>query len=252
MQSQPRSSAGSPLWASSQSITAARPCWSTIRLPSRKSPWTTRGSTGPGRCSRSQRSPSSTTGSGSPIRSSSASQCSIWAITGSPPGMAGPKSSRSIEWIRAAASPSWTRGRPVPPPAPRCAAPAAPPTPRRRRRAASRRCRSDLHPARAPAAREPGRPPSGRARSAGTRPACETSDSAPGGSRRSTKRCGAGLDQPGLARGAAGDLAELGPLHPGGLPARRAPPGRRAPAPGQASPASAPFPPDPAGSRRSP
>ena len=34
------SSAGSPEWHSSQSITAARPDSSTIRLPSRKSPWT--------------------------------------------------------------------------------------------------------------------------------------------------------------------------------------------------------------------
>ena len=39
-QSQARSSAGSPEWHSSQSITAARPGSSTIRLPRRKSPWT--------------------------------------------------------------------------------------------------------------------------------------------------------------------------------------------------------------------
>ena len=38
--SQPRSSAGSPRWTSSQSSTAASPSWSTMRLPNRKSPWT--------------------------------------------------------------------------------------------------------------------------------------------------------------------------------------------------------------------
>ena len=42
MQSQPMSSAGSPRWASSQSITAASPSASTMKLPSRKSPWTSR------------------------------------------------------------------------------------------------------------------------------------------------------------------------------------------------------------------
>ena len=43
-QNQPRSSIGSPRWASSQSRTACSPSGSTSRLPSRKSPWTTRGS----------------------------------------------------------------------------------------------------------------------------------------------------------------------------------------------------------------
>ena len=42
---QPRSSTGSPRWASSQSSTAASPWSSTMRLPSRKSPCTTPGST---------------------------------------------------------------------------------------------------------------------------------------------------------------------------------------------------------------
>ena len=68
--SQPRSSIGSPRWASSQSSTAARPSSSTMRLPSRKSPCTTPGSTGGGRWSSSQRSPSSKAGWGWPSASS--------------------------------------------------------------------------------------------------------------------------------------------------------------------------------------
>ena len=78
------SSAGSPRCASSQSITAARPCSSTMKLPRRKSPWTRPGSAGSGALARSQRSPSSTAGSGSPISSSWRSHSSIWARAGSP------------------------------------------------------------------------------------------------------------------------------------------------------------------------
>ena len=43
-QNHPRSSSGSPRWASSQSRTARSPSWSTRRLPRRKSPCTTHGS----------------------------------------------------------------------------------------------------------------------------------------------------------------------------------------------------------------
>ena len=82
MQSQPMSSAGSPRWASSQSITAARPSSSTMKLPSRKSPCTSRGSAGSGAFARSQRSPSSTAGSGSPISSSWRSHSAIWSSAG--------------------------------------------------------------------------------------------------------------------------------------------------------------------------
>src|SRR6478672_46467 len=91
------SSAGSPEWHSSQSITAARPDSSTIRLPSRKSPWTRHSRGGGGRgLRRSQRSPTSTAGSGSPISSIVASHSAQAASAGA-----------SIEWIRASASPSW-------------------------------------------------------------------------------------------------------------------------------------------------
>ena len=110
MQSQPMSSAGSPRWASSQSITAARPSSSTMKLPRRKSPWTSRGSAGTGELARSQRSPSSTAGSGSPISSSWRSHSSIWARAGSPStaGSNAPQLPKpAVEWIRASASPSW-------------------------------------------------------------------------------------------------------------------------------------------------
>ncbi len=81
------SSAGSPEWQSSQSITAARPDSSTIRLPSRKSPWTRHSLAGRGGgLSRSQRSPASTAGSGSPISSIVASHSAQAASAGSASG----------------------------------------------------------------------------------------------------------------------------------------------------------------------
>ena len=62
-QIQPRSSIGSPMWASSQSSTARTPSGPIIRLPLRKSPCTNRGAFGDGGqfCS-SQRNASSNTG----------------------------------------------------------------------------------------------------------------------------------------------------------------------------------------------
>ncbi len=89
--SQPMSSAGSPPWASSQSITAARPEPSTMKLPSRKSPWIRAGAgAGSGALSRSQRRPASTPGSGWPIRSISSSQSVQAASAGSPSGTVSP------------------------------------------------------------------------------------------------------------------------------------------------------------------
>ena len=75
---------------------------STIRLPSRKSPWTSGRRAGRRRgCSRSQRSPASTAGSGSPISSSAASHSSQASSAGSLARRRGPRPRRrSTEWIR--------------------------------------------------------------------------------------------------------------------------------------------------------
>src|SRR5215207_6157837 len=110
-QSQPMSSAGSPEWHSSQSITAARPDAPTIRFPRRKSPCTRHSRAGGGGgCSRSQRRPTSTAGSGSPTPSRVASHSSQAANAGSESEAETPSISRpSIEWIRASACPSCAR-----------------------------------------------------------------------------------------------------------------------------------------------
>ena len=68
--SQPRSSIGSPMWASSQSITAFKPVSPTMRFPRRKSPCTTAARPGAGRWSMSQLRTSSSTGWGWPRLSS--------------------------------------------------------------------------------------------------------------------------------------------------------------------------------------
>ena len=106
--SQPRSCRGSPRWVSSQSSTPRSPFSAIIRLPVRKSPWTTVSATGAGWCSRSQRSPISSAGRGSAkpwynsVSWPSASTC------GRPGSWSG-----SIWWIRASTSPRRcaSRGR---------------------------------------------------------------------------------------------------------------------------------------------
>ena len=109
-QSHPRSSSGSPRWASSQSSTARRPSGPTTRLPLRKSPWTSvsRPPTAAGRWRSSQRKPSSNAGCGSPVASRVARSWASW----SPPERPGTASS-GMRWMRASASPHWAarRGR---------------------------------------------------------------------------------------------------------------------------------------------
>ena len=90
------SSAGSPRWASSQSITAAEPRFVddevaepevAVDEPRRRR--------APGAFARSQRRPSSTAGSGSPISSSWRSHSSIWPTAGSAGGAGKTPSRRS-------------------------------------------------------------------------------------------------------------------------------------------------------------
>ena len=107
-QSHPRSSSGSPRWASSQSSTARRPSGPTTRLPLRKSPWTSvsRPPTAAGRWRSSQRKPSSNAGCGSPVASRVARSWASW----SPPARPGTASS-GMRWMRASASPHWAASR---------------------------------------------------------------------------------------------------------------------------------------------
>ncbi len=99
----PRSSIGSPRWDSSQSSTPARPSGPTMRLPRRKSPWTTVRRGEAGRCSSSQRRPSSIAGRGAPSASTSERISSSW----SPPRSGGAASS-GIPWIAARAAAAWS------------------------------------------------------------------------------------------------------------------------------------------------
>ena len=216
MQSQPTSSAGSPTWHSSQSITAASPSSSTMKLPSRKSPWTRRRR-------RPARGRLPAASAGRPRRRAAARRSGrapaprarMLARAGSPPGARAPpsRSPRSIEWIRASASASWP-GQPLAYPwrARRDRAPAARRTPRRRRPSASGGPEPPARAARAAAARRPGRPPRpargrqpelGRLGSERLRPGRV----AP----RATHRCSPGLRQAGLARGAAWDPVTAAP-----------------------------------------
>ena len=87
--SQPRSSIGSPTWQISQSSAARRPSAPTIRLPLRKSPWTTvRRAGGGGRSRSSARSASVKAGEGWSSSRTSASTARSVASIGSLAGRA--------------------------------------------------------------------------------------------------------------------------------------------------------------------
>ena len=111
MQSQPMSSAGSPEWQSSQSITAARPGSSTMRLPSRKSPWTRHSRSGGGGRVEPQPAQARPRRPAAARRSRRARR--LPQLAGRERRVAARARRRhrcprpSIEWIRASASPSW-------------------------------------------------------------------------------------------------------------------------------------------------